>query len=147
MTFRTPPDSTRPDPRHFRTLLTRPAGRVMTREKPWRFPSPFPPPSKCGNKPCRGRRDQHYSMDLWLLGIASTRRFGAHRPGYSMHNTYSMYSTYSTLYSMYSMYSIYSQNYGDILEGEGRGFGCCVYLLVSPTLQQQYIVVGKVNNR
>ena len=34
VTFRTPPDPTRPDPRHFETLLTRPAGRVMTREKP-----------------------------------------------------------------------------------------------------------------
>ena len=28
-------DPTRPDPRDFGTPLTRPAGRVMTREKPW----------------------------------------------------------------------------------------------------------------
>ena len=31
-----PLDPTRPDPRNFETLLARPAGRVMTREKPWR---------------------------------------------------------------------------------------------------------------
>ena len=30
-------DPTRPDPRGFETSLTRPAGRVMTREKPWNF--------------------------------------------------------------------------------------------------------------
>ena len=30
----TRPDPTRPDPRDFETPLTRPAGRVMTREKP-----------------------------------------------------------------------------------------------------------------